>query len=129
LFLDELQRQRSDNKVMKLWHFSSHGDAKKGLLFGNKWIDWKLFNDTLTPYDDLGILFIAACSTIKVADAVSGKFKYVLACAIDVPDVDAIKATEIFWKNIINGKSAEEAFEATKVVVFGFASHLRLRGL
>lgn len=125
----ELKRQREDNNVSKLWHISSHGSPENGLLFGNQWLSWAEFQKFITPYDDVEVLFIAACSTVNVADAVVGPFNYVLACAIDVPDDDAAKATKIFWNGIVNGKTAEESFEIVKLNVPDFAPNLRLRGL
>lgn len=129
LLENELKRQREDNKVMKLWQFSGHGDVDKGLLFGIEWVTFDLFNELITPYDEVDIIVLAACSSVKVADAISGKVKYVLAFAVDVANEDAELSTMIFWKNILAGKSPEEAFEATKLNVPHFAANMRLRGL
>lgn len=129
ILVDELARQRADNVVSKLWHISSHGSPDDGLLFGTQWVSWLEFQKLITPYDQLEVLFIAACSTVNVADAVIGPFKYVLACSVAIPDDAASKATGVFWNSIVNGKTPEESFEIVKINTPDFAPNLRLRGL
>lgn len=123
----EIERQREDNKILKYWHISAHGDRNKGILFGKKWIEWEAFYDLISPYDDLEILFLNACESVDVADKISGSFKYILATAIEIPTDDAMIATKIFWKNIVNGNTAEEAVNAIKTNIPDFAGNIRLR--
>lgn len=127
--VDEIKRQREDNKIIKYWHISAHGSKDKGILFGKKWIEWELFYDLLSPYDDLEILFLNACESIDVADKITGSFKYILATSIEIATDDAIEATKIFWKNIVNGKTPEDAVNAVKTNIPNFAGNIRLRTL
>jgi len=123
----ELLRQREDNKVLKYWHISAHGNRKDGILFGKKWTNWDTLYNLLSPFDQLEVLFLSACESIDLADKINGVFKYILATTIEIPNSDAIKITEIFWKNILNGQTPEESFESVKVNSPSFSPNMRLR--
>ena len=125
----EIFRQRQDNKIIKRIHISAHGHLSKGILLNQTWYDFKQWFALFDPKDEIEIVFLAACQTIELADTLAGLAKYIVATTVDIPNEDAMLATQVFWRYIGLNYTAEEAFERMRHNIPKFAKYIRLRGV
>eukprot|EP00980_Cylindrotheca_fusiformis_P003952 scaffold871_cov130-Cylindrotheca_fusiformis.AAC.29 len=99
-------------------HFSCHGDEHRLFLEDNWGGVWPLQTQQIKDWigkagTNLQFVFVSACFSRNIGQAfVDADVPHVVCCDIDseVDDLGAAEFAKIFYRNLIHGKTVEEAF-------------------
>lgn len=112
----EIRRRRRDGTMYKNVHFAMHSD-ESGLLFEDGIVSGEWLADRLLGAN---IVFLAGCSSAKVADDISGVVEYVIVTYTDIENTLAADFVYNFWSSFVSGNTPEfsyrEAIERTPQV-------------
>lgn len=108
----ELRRRRSDNTLYKWVHVSGHASAA-GVKLGEIVVAPPWWNETLIGID---VLFLAACETVDVADALAGMMT-VVSTTEEIENKDAADFTYIFWRQMNTHGNPGRAYQEALLAV------------
>jgi hypothetical protein len=119
-----MQRAREDDEPYRYVHISAHGtDDFIKLTDGPA--DGKWWNDVLVGVE---IVFLAACHSAGVADWLAGPGRAVVELDSAAADESAYMFTYLFWRAIIAGRNANDAFQVARTELPSIADQVSLRG-
>lgn len=115
---DELRRRRQDGTLYPWLHITAHA-GPEGIQLADGLADPAWWNERLGGID---VVFLAACKTAAVADALAGLVTVVFIHE-DIGDRDASDFTYAFWRRMKEGGDPHQAyrqaiFEAPQIAEF-----------
>lgn len=116
---EELRRRRQDGTLYPWLHITAHA-AADGIQLADGIADATWWNERL---QGIYVVFLAACKTAAVADALAGLVKVVVFIHEDIGDRDASDFTYAFWRRMKEGADPHQAyrqalFEAPQIAEF-----------
>ena len=118
-----MQRAREDHKPFRHVHVSAHGtDEAVQLVDGPA--DGKWWNDVLVGVE---VVFLAACHSSGVGDWLAGKNRVVVEMDSNVQDELAYQFTYLFWRSVLAGRGADEAFAMARTELPAIADQVSMR--
>lgn len=115
---EELRRRRQDGTLYPWLHITAHA-SPEGIQLGDGIADPTWWNERL---QGIAVVFLAACQTAAVADALAGLVTVVFVHE-DIGDRDASDFTYAFWRRMKEGADPHQAyrqalFEAPQIAEF-----------
>lgn len=115
---EELRRRRQDGTLYPWLHITAHA-SPEGIQLGDGIADPTWWNERL---QGIQVVFLAACQTAAVADALAGLVTVVFVHE-DIGDRDASDFTYAFWRRMKEGADPHQAyrqalFEAPQIAEF-----------
>lgn len=115
---EELRRRRQDGTLYPWLHITAHA-GPAGIQLGDGLADPTWWNEHL---QGISVVFLAACQTAAVADALAGLVTVVFVHE-DIGDRDASDFTYAFWRRMKEGADPHQAyrqalFEAPQIAEF-----------
>lgn len=116
---DELRRRRQDGTLYPWLHITAHA-GPMGIQLVDGIADPAWWNERLVG---IKVVFLAACKTAAVADALAGLVGTVVFIHEDIGDRDASDFTYAFWRRMKEGADPHQAyrqalFEAPQIAEF-----------
>lgn len=109
---DEFRRRRSDGTLYKWVHVNSHASAD-GVQLSDGMASATWWNETLIGIE---VLFLAACETVEIADALAGMMT-VVSTTEEILDKDAADFTYIFWRQMREHGNPGRAYQEALLAV------------
>jgi hypothetical protein len=119
---DELNRRRQDGSLYKWLHVSAHAD-NSGVMLADGYADPAWWHSMLTG---LEVVFLAACKTATVADALAGLVTVVFVHE----DIDTKQASQFayaFWRHMRENNDARSSYRQAIIEVPAVAEFTDIR--
>lgn len=104
--INELARRRQSDDLYPWLHISAHGN-EQGILLSDGVADPTWWNRQL---DGIKVLFAANCNSITVGDALAGLCDHIVVFYGERSTNDVEQFTFVFWRELMNGTAAKEAY-------------------
>lgn len=126
---NEIARRQQDANLYQYVHISAHGgtngDGKRGIYLANQeFVDGAWLAKT---FRGVKIVFLNACTTVDLADALVGSVDYVIVTYESIDEENAGKFAQAFWREIGRGKTPDQAFELSLAAVHDIANYVDMR--
>ena len=118
-----LQRAREDHKPFRRVHVSAHG-TDEAIQLADGLAPGKWWNDVLVGVE---VVFLAACHSSGVGDWLAGKNRAVIEMDSNVEEELAYQFTYLFWRSVLAGRGAEEAFTLARSELPAIADQVSVR--